>query len=41
MLNSVSRSFNYGTSDDYHHLASQYYAICFRKRTLTTSSSSQ
>ena len=25
------RSFNYGTSDDYHHLADQYYSICVRK----------
>ena len=25
------RSFNYGISDDYHHLAEQYYSICVRE----------
>ena len=25
------KSFNYGISNDYHHLADQYYAICVRK----------
>ena len=25
------KSFNYGISDDYHHLSAHYYSICFRR----------